>query len=71
MSTEMQAVEDRNGEVSLTQFYGGAHAGACLQVTGHKLYVSLTKDQAKDLAVALMRWVNGELPEFEYTEKEV
>ena len=58
MSTELKGVTDRNGAVSLTRFAGTE--GRCVQVTPQfgKSFVSLTKAQAMDLAVALVEFAN-------------
>ena len=58
MATELKPVEDRNGTVKLTRFAG---EGRCLQVTPvfGKEFVSLTKSQALELAVALVEFANG------------
>ncbi len=61
MSTELKGTTDRNGAVQLTRF--ATAEGPCLQVTGNegKLngFVSLTKAQALELAVALVEFANG------------
>lgn len=65
MSTDLKPVEDRNGRVSMTQFYGGTNDGTCLQITSSTAdhpYISLTKDQAMDLAFAILDWVGGRRP---------
>lgn len=61
MSTEYKPVTDRFGTVALTQFYGGEKDGNCLQLTSSKPYISLTKEQAMDLAFAVLDWVGGRL----------
>ena len=62
MATELKTVNDRNGEVTLTQFAGGED-GTCLQITGGEGtlngFVSVTKEQALELAVALIEFANG------------
>jgi hypothetical protein len=67
MSTELKGTESINGEVMLTRYYGGASRGACLQVTppGGSMtpYLSLTKEQAMDMAVALIEFANGKREE--------
>ena len=69
MSTELMSTDSINGEVMLTRYYGGASHGACLQVTppggSSTPYLSLTKEQALDLAVALVEFVNGKREENE------
>jgi hypothetical protein len=53
----------------LTRYFGGKERGACLQVTppGGSMtpYLSLTKEQALDLAVALVEFANGKREENE------
>ena len=58
MATELKPVEDRNGAVSLTRFAGTE--GRCVQVTPQfgKEFLSLTKAQALELAVALVEFAN-------------
>jgi len=67
MSTELKPTDSINGEVMLTRYFGGAERGACLQVTppGGSMtpYLSLTKEQALDLAVALVEFTNGKREE--------
>lgn len=69
MSTELKGTESINGQVMLTRYWGGNAAGACLQVTppgGERTpYLSLTKEQALDLAVALVEFANGKREEDE------
>ncbi len=71
MSTELKGTTDRNGEVQLTRF--ATANGACLQVTGNegKLngFVSLTKSQALELAVALVEFANGTREELDSVEQ--
>ena len=64
MSVELKPVEDRNGRVNLTQFYGGSNDGRCIQITSFtQPYISLTKMQATVLAYALLGWTQGNYPE--------
>ena len=60
MSTELKGTESINGQVMLTRYFGGVERGACLQVTppgGERTpYLSLTKDQAFELAIALIEF---------------
>lgn len=67
MSTELKGTESINGEVMLIRYFGGTEHGACLQVTppgGTRTpYLSLTKEQALDLAVALIEFANGKCEE--------
>ena len=68
MSVQLEGTTDRNGAVTLTRFSGGAD-GACLQVTGGegtlKGFVSVTREQALELAVALVEFANGTREEVE------
>ncbi len=59
MASELKSVTDRNGEVFITRFAAGSD-GRCVQVTPQfgVGFVSLTKSQALDLAVALVEFVN-------------
>lgn len=53
----------------LNQFWGGTTDGKCLQITGNnKLYVSLTKQQARELAAALVAWTEDRWPEQDNTD---
>jgi len=67
MSTDLKGTESINGQVMLTRYFGGTERGACLQVTppgGYSTpYLSLTKEQALDLAVALVEFANGKREE--------
>lgn len=67
MSTELKGTESINGRVMLTLYFGGTERGACLQVTppGGSMtpYLALTKEQALDLAVALVEFANGKREE--------
>ncbi len=67
MSTDLKGTESINGQVMLTRYWGGNPGGACLQVTppgGERTpYLSLTKEQALDLAVALVEFANGKREE--------
>lgn len=69
MSTQLKGTESINGEVMLNRYYGGASNGGCLQVTppggSGTPYLSLTKEQALDLAVALVEFANGRREEEE------
>jgi hypothetical protein len=69
MSTELKSTESINGQVMLTRYFGGTEYGACVQVTppGGSMtpYLSLTKEQALDLAVALVEFANGKREEAE------
>lgn len=59
MSTEYKSTWDRHGKVAFTQFYGGDLDGVCLQLTGERDYISLTKAQAVELAHAILQWTWG------------
>lgn len=63
MSTELKGCDSINGDVMLTRYYGGTRNGMCVQVTppGGTLtpYLSLTKEQAVRLAVALVEFASG------------
>jgi hypothetical protein len=61
MSVELKTIDSISGEVLLTRYFGGIERGACLQVTppGGTHYLSMTKEQALDLAVALIEFANG------------
>ena len=63
MSTQLMGTDSINGEVMLTRYYGGASHGACLQVTppggSSTPYLSLTKEQAIELAHALFEFADG------------
>ena len=67
MSTQLKGTESINGVVMLTGYWGGVARGPCLQVTppgGFSTpYLSLTKEQALDLAVALVEFANGKREE--------
>jgi hypothetical protein len=57
MSTEIKQI----GRLHLTQFFGGALRGICIQVTedtnGHYHYIQITEAEALELAAALIAWV--------------
>ena len=69
MSTQLKGTDSIDGEVMLTRYYGGASRGACLQVTPAKPftfpYLCLTKEQALDLAAALVEFANEKREEAE------
>ena len=69
MSTELKGIESINGQVMLNRYFGGTERGACLQLVppgGFMApYLSLTKGQALDLAVALVEFANGKREENE------
>lgn len=60
MATELKGTTDLNGEVMLTRYWGGEANGVCVQVNAMwpKPYLSLTKKQALELAVALVEFAN-------------
>ena len=71
MSTQLKGTESINGEVMLTRYFGKGPAALrlLLQVTppggSRTPYLSLTKEQALDLAVALVEFANGKREEDE------
>ena len=67
MSTELKGTTALNGEVSLTRYWGGEENGQCVQVTTQwpQSYLSLTKEQARELAVALFQFADGTREEAE------
>ena len=60
MSTELKGTEALNSKVYLTRYFGGKDNGMCVQVNPEfgKQYLSLTKKQALELAVALVEFAN-------------
>lgn len=67
MSTELKGTNSLNGEVMLTRYWGGTTNMYCVQVTppggARTPYLSLTKEQALDLAAALIEFANGKREE--------
>ena len=61
MATDLKGTTARNTPVSLTQFCGTNEEGLCLQLTPswNTRFVSLTKEQALELASALNEWAAG------------
>lgn len=61
MSTELKGTTALNGEVSLTRYWGGQDRGMCVQVTPQwgESFLCLTKQQAVELAVALVEFASG------------
>lgn len=70
MSNELKGIKSINGQVMLTRYFGGNGRGLCLQVTPPggdmtQTHLYLTKEQALDLAVALVEFANGKREENE------
>lgn len=67
MAIELKAVKGSAGrqDIGLTRFQGGQERGPMLQLTravGHEASViSLTKEEAADLAVALVQFISGKV----------
>jgi len=61
MSTELKGTTALNGRVSLTRYWGGEENGQCVQITPQwgQDWISLTKQQAVELAVALVEFASG------------
>lgn len=68
MSTEMQPT----GRFSLTRFWGGQERQLCLQITPPTVgpnpsrdegFITVTRQEAAELAESLMRFANGTLEE--------
>ena len=71
MSTELKGVTCRTGPVSMNQFSGGREDGLCVQLTFKEpeeerfrpnfgfYYMQLTKQQAAELAAALVEFAEG------------
>jgi hypothetical protein len=69
MSTELKGVTGRTGKVSMLSFFGGKEDGRCVQMTFRKpdeekcssryWYLQLTKEEALEMAVALVQFANG------------
>ena len=74
MSTQFKSVQCRTGKMSMFGFFGGPD-GRCVQLTFPKpdfekdrydfgyWYTQLTKEQALDLAAALVMFANDKLKE--------
>uniref|UniRef100_A0A6M3LKS9 Uncharacterized protein n=1 Tax=viral metagenome TaxID=1070528 RepID=A0A6M3LKS9_9ZZZZ len=65
MSIELWAEYSGPHELSLTQYFGGAEKGVCVQLTGLNCdnlhgYVGMTKTEARDVAAVLAVWVGEE-----------
>ena len=77
MSTQLKGTSCRTGEMSMTRFWGGEDDGACVQLTFRKpeseknkldygyWYATLTKRQARELAVALFEFADDTREEAE------
>lgn len=67
MSTELKGTTALNGEVMLTRYWGGEANGVCVQVSPQwpQSYLSLTKQQALELAEALTEFANDSREEEE------
>lgn len=71
MSTQLKGVTGRTGEVSMVRFFGGKEDGSCVQLTFKKpeeernrpdfgyWYLQMNKEQALELATALVEFANG------------
>lgn len=70
MSTELKPTMDRNdAKILMTQYWGGAKYGTCIQLTGENDYIVLDKPAAKRLIEALNEWVEGIRSEANEDEK--
>ena len=70
MSTQLKGVTGQTGEVSMVSYFGGAETGKCVQLTFRKpekesgkpdygwWYLQLNKEQALELAAALVEFAN-------------
>lgn len=67
MSTQLESVSSRNGEVLMTRFWGGKEDGVCLQLTSTSApdYIQLNRDQVMELMVALDEFLAGTRKELE------
>jgi hypothetical protein len=77
MSTQLKGVNGLTGEVSMVRFFGGKDQGACVQLTFQKpeternrpdfgwWYLQLNKEQALEMAAALVEFANGTREEAE------
>lgn len=71
MSTELKGVKCRTGEVGMTKFMGNFEERICVQLTFKSpeeerfkptfgwWYIQLTRDQARELAQALVEFADG------------
>lgn len=61
MASELKGVNVLNGKVGLTRYWGGVANGMCVQLSPPRVpnsfgdYASLTRDQALELAGALIQ----------------
>lgn len=75
MATDLKGTTCKTGEVLMTQFYSGVDDGKSVQLTFKKpsyeegrpdlgwWYVQLTKEQALDMAAALVEFANDKREE--------
>ncbi len=63
MSTNYKPYPGLEERFYLTQFWGGAKRGPCLQITQPGHCIQLTKAEAAALAEALRDWIAGGLTE--------
>jgi len=54
-----------NEKYSLTKFWGGVERGQCIQLTigDGKEWIELTRDEAIELAIQLLRWAKESIEE--------
>lgn len=66
MSTQLESVNSRNGEILMTRFWGGKDDGVCVQLTPTvNNYLQLNADQVMELMVALDQFLAGTRKELE------
>lgn len=77
MSTQLKGVTAKTGEVSMVRFYGGEQNGVSVQLTFQKpesernrpdfgyWYLQMNKQQALELAAALVEFANDAREEVE------
>lgn len=68
MSTELLWLSDSDSErkdrkIYFTAFFGGIKRGKCLQISIHDKYISLTKNQVKDIIKTLKDFLKGDINE--------
>ena len=65
MSHQIALVDTPQGDITLTQFWGGEHRGKCLQVTqpwdGHSRYLQLTTTELILLLPHLKAWLDKQV----------